>query len=99
MSDEQKPEETIEVPIQSVDLLFPALEVSIGEMLLLGTHFTDPVTQKYLLSLGRNMVKELATIPVIGVSDKEIADAHRTILGRLDTINTLLQIENPNPTT
>ena len=97
MNEQQKDNVTI-LP-SPVDLVFPNIDVTAGEMMNIALHLTDPAVRKYLISLGRNMGKELATLPVGDLTDKQLADAHRTILGRIDVINTLLSIENPNPTT
>ena len=78
---------------QAIDLIYPTIELTSIEMVELARIFTAPIVQKYLLFLARRTNKELATVGSIELEDKKIADVHRTCLGRLEVLNTLLSIE------
>lgn len=88
------PNEEIKIPL---DAMFPAIDMTAGELIELNRIFSEALVKKYLLHLGTNSNRELITLGTSNLSDREIGDAHRTVLGRLETINTLLSIEIPQP--
>jgi ethanolamine utilization protein EutP (predicted NTPase) len=57
--------------------------------------FTNPLVKKYLKIMGRNDLKELATISVTEREDSEVGKKHALVQGKLAVIATLLSIQKP----
>jgi hypothetical protein len=55
--------------------------------------FGHPTMKKYLSTIARNDLSELATIATQDLSDTSIARKHSLVQGKLSTIVTLLNIQ------
>lgn len=77
----------------SLEYILPATELTESEILEVKKHLLDPVVVKYLKSLAVEDSKELLTISALDMSDKEIANRHIFVSGKLAVTTTLLSIK------
>lgn len=76
----------------SINLLFPTNTLTSGEEIELKIIFSNPVVKKYLNILGVEDSKDLLSLNILDMSDKDIANRHHFISGKLAVISTLLAI-------
>lgn len=62
------------------------------EIILLKEKLSDPLVQKYLRILGLEDSKDLLSLDILDMSDKDIANRHHFVSGKLAVISTLLSI-------
>lgn len=77
----------------SLEYILPTTELTENEILEVKKHLLDPVVVKYLKSLAVEDSKELLTISALDMSDKEIANRHIFVSGKLAVTTTLLSIK------
>lgn len=77
----------------SLDSLFPTTELTKEEIIEVKKHLSNPVVTKYLKSLAVEDSKELLTMSTLDMSDKEIANRHIFVSGKLAVTTTLLSIQ------
>lgn len=76
----------------SINNMFPAIELTEGEIALLHEVLSHSVVKKYLTHLGTESAKELMTLSLSSKTDPEIARIHARVQGRLESLETLLSI-------
>lgn len=72
--------------------IFPVPEPTKDEIILLTEIFKNPVVIKYLRYLAHNNALELLQISTAGKSAEDIRTLHTQVMGRLESISTLLSI-------
>jgi hypothetical protein len=82
----------------NLDTLLPSAPLTKGEEADLKTAFSHPVVKKYLKLLGVEDSKDLLSLNILDMPDKDIANRHHFISGKLAVISTLMAIASlPNP--
>ena len=76
----------------SIDNIIPSKRLTRGEEAELQIIFASPLLQKYLTILGIEDSKDLLSLNILDMPDKDIANRHHFISGKLAVISTLLAI-------
>lgn len=76
----------------NLDLVFPSITLTDGEILELKKVLTSPYLRKYLQMLATEDSKELLSLSSLDLSDKELANRHILVSGKLAVLTTLLSI-------
>lgn len=76
----------------ALDMMFPTVLLTTGELAIVAEQLKHPVVQKYLLGLGANSISELASMSLAGKPAEDIVRIHARVQGRLETVNTLISI-------
>ena len=76
----------------NLDLVFPSIILTDGEIIELKKVLTSPYLRKYLQMLATEDSKELLALSSLDLSDKELANRHILVSGKLAVLTTLLSI-------
>jgi len=76
----------------NLDLVFPSIILTDGEIIELKKVLTSPYLRKYLQMLATEDSKELLSLSSLDLSDKELANRHILVSGKLAVLTTLLSI-------
>lgn len=77
------------------DLLYKDEELTESDQEWVLITFSHPTMKKYLSTIARNDLSELATLSTQNLSDNDIGRKHSLVQGKLSTIVTLLNIQKP----
>ena len=75
-----------------IDNIFLPESLLPHEIILLTERINDPLIRKYLRILGTEDSKELLTLGTLDMSDRDIANRHHFLSGKLAVVATLLSI-------
>lgn len=75
-----------------IDQIIPPESLLPHEEILLLEKINDPLIRKYLRILGVSDSKELLTLGTLDMSDRDIANRHHFLSGKLAVLATLLSI-------
>jgi hypothetical protein len=81
--------------MNTINELFDIEELSKTEETIIQEAFSNPTIKKYLKIMGRNDLKELATLSVTERDNGEVGKKHALVQGKLSVIATLLSIQKP----
>lgn len=76
----------------SINLIIPEEKLLPHEIILIMEKMADPLIQKYLRILGKEDSKDLLSLNILDMPDKDIANRHHFISGKLAVLTTLLSI-------
>ncbi len=76
----------------SINNIIPPMHLTRGEEAELKILFSSPLLKKYLTILGQEDSKDLLSLNILDMPDKEIANRHHFISGKLAVISTLLAV-------
>lgn len=76
----------------SINHIIPSIQLSEPEEKELCNIFSNPLVQKYLRILGTEDSKDLLSLSLLDMLDREIANRHHFVSGKLAVISTLLSI-------
>lgn len=83
----------------NLDVLLPTVPLTRGEEVDLKTIFSKPLVKRYLMLLGVEDSKDLLSLNILDMPDRDIANRHHFISGKLAVLSTLLAISQlPEPT-
>lgn len=77
----------------SISLIIQTEVLLPHELILLEEKLSDPLIQKYFRILGTEDSKDLLSLDILDMSDKDIANRHHFVSGKLAVIETLLSIK------
>lgn len=78
----------------SIESVFPTTTLTDGEILDVLSHLTAPTVVKYLKSMTMEDSKELLSLSALDMSDKELANRHIFVSGKLSVLTTLLSLRS-----
>jgi hypothetical protein len=76
----------------SINAILPVQELNEAEENELKCILCHPIFTKYLRILGTEDSKDLLSLNILDMSDKEIANRHHFLSGKLAVISTLLSV-------
>lgn len=85
--------------IENTVPLFPEINLSVTEQHIVAQKLSDSTVKKYLKKLGYDIAVQLVihNEPADGESAEKFLRRRMNLQGQLDTLNTLLLIEDPSP--
>ena len=76
----------------SISLIFPEESLTKAEEIEITQVFSLPTVKKYLRILGAADSKDLLSLGILDMPDRDIANRHQHVSGKLAVIATLLSI-------